>query len=146
VRAILRYQDTCFDGMGAPEAGVAGEAIPLGARVLKVVLDLDVLEMHGMATDAALALMEERDGWYDPAVLRAGRALWDSALPRQINRQIPLSEVQVGMIFADNVVGPDGLLRAARGQDVTPALLGRIRQDWISWSRTTSVSMILPGM
>jgi response regulator RpfG family c-di-GMP phosphodiesterase len=145
VRAILRYQDTCFDGQGAPDAGVAGDAIPLGARVLKVVLDLDLMEMQGMATDAALALMEERSGWYDPVVLDAGHALWDRALPAERSRQILLPEAQVGMIFADNVISPDGLLRAARGQDVTPALLDRIGNDWSAWSATHWVSIILPS-
>jgi response regulator RpfG family c-di-GMP phosphodiesterase len=85
VRAILRHQDTRFDGGGSPEPNVRGDAIPLGARVLKAVLDFDALHSRHAeggaasgehaAASRALDEMEARVGWYDPAILGVLREL-----------------------------------------------------------------------
>jgi len=75
VREILRFQDTRYDGVGSPTPGVAGDAIPVGARVLKVVLDFDLLELQGKSAAEALDVMAARTGWYDPEVLLALRLL-----------------------------------------------------------------------
>src|ERR1035441_2928734 len=48
VLEILRYREKDFDGSGLPDDGLMGEAIPWGARALKVVIDIDVLERHGL--------------------------------------------------------------------------------------------------
>ncbi|AHG90498.1 response regulator receiver [Gemmatirosa kalamazoonensis] len=142
VREILRFQNTHFDGAASPEPGVAGAAIPLGARVLKVVLDYDLLETQGMAADAALAALEARPGGYDPAVLAAGRQVWLPADPRPIVREMRLADVRPGMVFANDVVGSSGVLLVARGQEVTDALLERVRYDWRGWAHSQHVVML----
>lgn len=69
-----------WDGTGYPR-GVAGEAIPLGARILSVVDCYDALTSdrpyrRAMTTDEALAVIAERRGtMYDPHVVDAFRAL-----------------------------------------------------------------------
>jgi response regulator RpfG family c-di-GMP phosphodiesterase len=140
VRAILRFQDTHFDGTGSPEPRVAGEAIPLGARILKAAIDFDVLESQNLGAEEALTLMGTR-GWYDPAVLAAARAIWTSAPAPAATGAIRLSQVTVGMVFAADLLAPDGMLLAARGQEVTPALADRVRFDWDSWADSRMVTM-----
>jgi response regulator RpfG family c-di-GMP phosphodiesterase len=71
VREILHYQDKHYDGQGPPPNQTCADAIPWGARALKVVSDFDVLESQGYSVEVALDTMRVRRGWYDPAMLEA---------------------------------------------------------------------------
>jgi putative nucleotidyltransferase with HDIG domain len=73
---IVRHHHENWDGTGYPD-GLAGEAIPLGARILQVVDCFDALTSHrpyrrALSSDEAIAILEERRGtMYDPAVVDA---------------------------------------------------------------------------
>jgi hypothetical protein len=45
-------------------------------------------------------------------------------------RTIPIGEVRAGMTLATDVIAPNGLLFAGRGQRVTPTLVTRLREGW----------------
>jgi len=66
VARIVLYQHKHYDGSGLPADAIRGEDIPIGARILKVLMDLLELEAQKMPKAAALALMQQRQGWYDP--------------------------------------------------------------------------------
>ena len=128
VAAIVRYQHKRFDGKGFPSDALAGDDIPFGARVLKVVLDFDRLQTVGMGADSALVRMQTREGWYDPAILAAlarvgGRWTLDQT------RTVLAADLEGGMILAADIEGEDGALMAMRGQEVTVALARRIRSS-----------------
>ncbi len=53
-----------------------------------------------------------------------------------------LCDVAVGMVFAENVSMPNGIMLVARGQDVTRALLARINGPWEEFARNHSVRMV----
>jgi putative nucleotidyltransferase with HDIG domain len=75
---IVRHHHENWDGTGYPDQ-IAGEAIPLGARILAVVDCYDALTSNrpyrrALSPRDALALIEERSGtMYDPAVVAAFR-------------------------------------------------------------------------
>jgi len=71
VAEIVAYQDKLYDGRGFPSDDVRGTDIPLGSRILKAALDLDTLLSTGSRPETALAEINRRQGWYDPAVLAA---------------------------------------------------------------------------
>ena len=71
VRAILQNEPNSFDGNGNAPAAPKGQAIPLGARILKIVGDYDMLEAAGHESDAALSILQARKGKYDPDILAA---------------------------------------------------------------------------
>jgi response regulator RpfG family c-di-GMP phosphodiesterase len=129
VREILRYQNKNYDGTGLPYDSVRGESIPWGARALRVVLDLDVLETRGMPPALALDTMRGREGWYDPAILAAlararGGAEKES---KSVVRELLIRDLRTGMLFAEDVRTVKGLLLIARGYEVTVSLTERIR-------------------
>lgn len=126
VREILRYQNKHFDGGGFPADGVSGDAIPWGARALKVVLDLDELESQGQTASLAFDTMRGRIGRYDPAILET-LAEFRKSEPRAEVRELPLHRLQAGMVLAQDVRTSKGMLFIARGQEVTPSLLARLR-------------------
>jgi len=130
VRDILLYQRTWFDGTHSPVAGVAGRAIPVGARILLIADDYDVLESRNLTQAARLRVMESRIGVYDPALLAKLReALGNPVDGPAMDESVPmrLDRVRMGMIFAEDVVGPNGITLIGRGQEVTDALLERVR-------------------
>ena len=130
VRDILLFQRTWFDGTNTPIPGVSGSAIPIGARILLIADDYDVLESRKLSIAARLRVMEGRLGQYDPTLLAALRVALRNVPDTATGDEsvvVRLERVRVGMIFAEDVIGPNALTLIGRGQEVTPALVERLR-------------------
>ncbi|SMC24255.1 Response regulator c-di-GMP phosphodiesterase, RpfG family, contains REC and HD-GYP domains [Desulfacinum hydrothermale DSM 13146] len=126
VSEIIAYQEKHFDGSGIPKDDRYGDSIPLGARILKVVLDFDTLESAGLPRASAILQMKKRHGWYDPQVLRAlENVLGDEA--RFEVREIEIPDLKLGMIVGEDVVSLKDVLLIKKGQEITPALLERLK-------------------
>ncbi len=82
VAALVRSSRERFDGSGHPD-GLAGEAIPLGARIVAVCDAFDAMLSHrpwrpAMTTEAALAELRRGAGsQFDTAVVDAFDAVID---------------------------------------------------------------------
>jgi response regulator RpfG family c-di-GMP phosphodiesterase len=144
VREILHYQDKHYDGQGPPHNETCGDAIPWGARALKAVSDFDVLESQGYSVEVALDTMRVRTGWYDPAMLEALAKLRGDKPRDATVMKLPLHAVQPGMIFAEDVKTHSGLPLIARGQEVTPSLIERIKNLALNSTINDPVLVILP--
>jgi response regulator RpfG family c-di-GMP phosphodiesterase len=144
VREILRYQDKHFDGQGAPPGPVRGDAIPWGARALKAVLDFDALESRGFSVELALDTLRARAGWYDPAILEALAKLRAEKSHEAEVLRVPFHAVQPGMIFAEDVKTPTGLLLIARGQEVTPSFVEHFKKLALNAKISSYVQVIVP--
>jgi response regulator RpfG family c-di-GMP phosphodiesterase len=129
IRLILAHVRDRFAGGGHPEQSVQGEEIPLGARMLRVVIDYDDLCSQGHTPADAVGRLEAHAGWYDTAVLSDLRTIAGVQSTQRIY-ELRLAEVQAGMIFVDDVRAGDGTLLVARGQEVTASLLDRIQTFW----------------
>ncbi len=125
VREVLRYQRKNFDGSGEPRDRVAGEAIPWGARALRLALDFDSLEASGQPLTDIFATLRARKGCYDPVLLEALAQL-RGAPPTDEIALLPVAGMRPGMVLAEDVKTLSGVLLVARGQEVTPSLLARI--------------------
>lgn len=126
VRAILQAQEHNFDGAGAPSRAPQGEAIPLGARILKLVIDYDTLDAAGIDPGVALGTLQGRKGRYDPKLLDV-LARMKTKVASQGLSEIPLAAVRPGMFLVQDVLSKTSLLLVARGHEVTPGLLSRVR-------------------
>ena len=144
VREILAYKNTGFDGTNSPRRGVRGESIPLGARILKVATDLDALEASGMVAEVAIGALSARADTYDPRVVAAFVGAIESDTAPVHVRYVRLGEVIPGMVFAADVTGPNGLLLAARGQEVGRALTERLRYSMPEALLDQEVVVIVP--
>ncbi len=71
VADIIYYQNKHFDGRGFPDDSVFGEDIPLEARILKVLQDLNALSNGKTPTLSMVEEMKQKPGWYCPIVLKA---------------------------------------------------------------------------
>jgi len=126
VRAILQAQDQNFDGSGAAHSAVQGESIPLGARILRLVLDYDTLEAAGSDPALAIGTLQGRKGRYDPKLLEVLARLKSKTVTQGLS-EVGLAAVRPGMFLVQDVMSTTGLLLVARGHEVTQGLLYRLR-------------------
>jgi hypothetical protein len=95
-----------------------------------------------MSAALALDALERRSGLYDPVVLAALRRVCGVEQRTAVVQEMRLADVRPGMIFATDVIGTNGLLLVARGQEVTPSLVERIRNSWSGFATSTTVSVV----
>lgn len=126
VARIIAYQEKHFDGLGNPNDHLQGEDIPLGARILKVVLDFDILESRGVLKIKALKQLKQRSGWYDPVVLEALEEILGVEVQYE-SRNVTLQELRPYMILNEDVNTLKGQLLVSRGAEVSPVLINRLR-------------------
>lgn len=144
VQAILVHYDRRFDGAGASGHGPLGKDIPLGARILKIVADLDALETQGTPRRLALDILRSREGAYDPDLLEAFVAAFGAAQQDRA-MEIEIRALRPGMIFAEDVRTPAGTLLIARGQEVSARLVERFRYLMELAPKRRTVRVIVPG-
>ena len=70
VAAYVLYQGKNFDGSGFPQDGKAGNDIPIGARIIRILTDLASSLDEGADLQDTLALMFKYDGIYDQKLLK----------------------------------------------------------------------------
>ncbi len=125
IAEMIAYQEKRFDGSGVPNDSRKGEEILLGARILKAVLDFDMLETAGNSKSSALDQLKQRSGWYDPRVLTALKAVVATEAEYLV-RSVNLQELEVNMILAEDVKTVRGILLIAKGHEVSRPLLERL--------------------
>jgi len=143
VREILRFQDKHFDGGGPPADTPGADAIPWGARALKLALDLDALESEGLPVSLAFDTLRGREGWYDCEILRKLAEIRDSERRDQV-RELPLAKLRPGMILGQDVRTNKSVLFIARGQEVTPSLLEKLRNFAPGSFRDEAIRVVIP--
>jgi response regulator RpfG family c-di-GMP phosphodiesterase len=126
VQEILLHQNARFDGAGSPPSSPTGTRIPLGARLLKVVLDFDLLESQGLSRGEAIETLRGRSGWYDPHLLEVLAEFCARGAAERLILETELRAVRPGMVFVEDVVTPSGVLLIARGQEASERLMTRI--------------------
>ncbi len=127
VRAIVLHQARRFDGSGSPRSVTGtGAQIPLGARVLKIVSDYDVLEAQGKLAREALDVMAGRAGWYDAELLARFAQVVVGSEDGSI-QEVGLRGLVQGMVFTEDVRTQSGVLLVVRGHEVTESLIERFK-------------------
>jgi response regulator RpfG family c-di-GMP phosphodiesterase len=125
VRAAIRWQAARYgDPPGSPE-GPAGDGLPLGARVLRLVHDYDSLEAAGKPAAEALKAMTGRAGVYDPRLLNALMS-WVADVRSVEVVPVRVGELFSGLVLAEDVVAESGAKLLPRGHEITPSLLERL--------------------
>lgn len=124
VGEVIRAHHERYDGQGYPD-GLAGEAIPWPARCLAVAVGF---VESGLSKTAAIdAILAKSGSDYDPEAVRLFLKVSNLVqLPKQV-REIMLHELEPGMVLANGIYSPHGLLLIGEGQSLSPGTIAKIR-------------------
>jgi CheY-like chemotaxis protein len=106
------------------------KSTPLPVRILALALDLDALEASGAEAAEVRDGLRRRADRYDPVLVEALEA--DSAQATVVLKELRIQDLAAGMSFVDDVKTAGGMLLIARGHDVTPGVLERLRNFHLS--------------
>ncbi len=124
VGETIRAHHERFDGEGFPD-GLSGQSIPWTARCLAVAVHF--LEC-GLGRDQAIeSVVAESGKALDPEAVRLFLKVTHLLqLPRQV-QEVLLDELAPGMVLANGLYSPHGLLLVSEGQALNPAMITKIR-------------------
>lgn len=131
---ILRALYERYDGRGTPD-GLVGDAIPLGARVLRVASDFErlragAIERQRPDVEAACAWLRKGSGTrYDPMIVEVLAGLLIAPVRARRNvRTVAVRALRPGMVLAADVVSASGVLLLAQEHCLDAALITRLAQ------------------
>jgi response regulator RpfG family c-di-GMP phosphodiesterase len=100
--------------------------LPLGARILKAVMDFEERAAAGLDPRAVLREMKARRGWYDQQVLGALEQAVEHLDRGSVLRELPVDELSSGMILNQPLKTVKGALLIDKGQELTVSHLLRL--------------------
>lgn len=128
IAKIIAYQEKGYDGSGIPKDQVKGEEIPLGARILKVVIDFDTYKLRTNDENKAIALMKLDPNRYDPLVFKIlEEFVVDTTKEEVVEIEVTLDELKEGMLLAEDIRTKKGQLLITKGNTVTAPLIERLK-------------------
>ena len=127
VREILASYLKPYKKLDRHESTHELEQVRRWTQILRVAVDFDTLEAQGLSGAVALTTLKGRADQYDPQVLSAFLSLFGERKDGDKIRDISLAALRSGMVLAADVKLSTGTLFVARGYEVTPAFLERVR-------------------
>jgi response regulator RpfG family c-di-GMP phosphodiesterase len=144
VRDVIRLHTKHYDGSGEPADPRSREDLPLGARVLRIAVDLDHLHAQGLTSTQALTLLEKRRGFYDPVLLEALAQRVAARVDSEV-AEVTVGQLREGMRLARDVLTSTGALLVGREHVVTEQMLERIRNYQRAVGVAEPLYVLLPG-
>jgi len=98
----------------------------MGTHLMRAAIDFDRLTTRDVSKEEALAQMRQRELDYDPACLRA----LETFIPHEATMELRVlksAELRTAMVVDQDVRSKNGLILLAKGQEVTPSVLGRLK-------------------
>lgn len=116
---------------------------PVGAQVLKVVLDYDMLANKGLTTGAVFSRMRASRGVYAETLLAA----LESVIPPDtgyVRRRVSMRELKENMLLEEDIVSVDGMLLLSKGSELNEANIYRLIESTHSFEIVEPVSVLIP--
>ena len=126
VAMALTYRHKNYDGSGLPRDRVAGENIPLPARIVRAVFDFDRLQSDYPDEDP-LQLMRQLEGFYDVNVLAVLQDVQRLTYEESLFKEIPVEDLLPGMVLGQDVLDQSGRLIVGKGHELTSLMKLRLQ-------------------
>jgi CheY-like chemotaxis protein len=113
-------------GLATPTPGTTSSPL-IGAAidVVRTAIEFETLDGRGLPVESSIAVLECRED-SRPRILAALRAVKGVAAAQDTVRALAVSELDVGMRIAEDIVAVNGLVLIGRGMVVTDVLLDRL--------------------
>jgi len=118
IRLQLKHYDEYTEAMTNSEF----EEVLVGGQVLKAALDFDRYLFRGLGRNEAVELMRSQKKVYNPEILEIISGLRIERREQQ-ELNLPMNQISVGMVAADNIMAKNGALIIPKGQTITLPLL-----------------------
>ncbi|HWR04988.1 MAG TPA: HD domain-containing phosphohydrolase [Humidesulfovibrio sp.] len=116
---------------------------PFGARVLKVVLDYDMLLNRGLPAASIFTQMAGVKGVYDPEILAA----FESTIPVDtgyVRKRVTMRDLKANMILEESIVSVDGMLLLAKDAELNENNIYRLIESTRSFEIVEPVTVLVP--
>ncbi|MBM3515777.1 MAG: response regulator [Alphaproteobacteria bacterium] len=134
VAEFVYLQDRGFGGRGFPDDGPKLDAIPMGARVVKLLKDLAEASTGDTPPPAAVGKLVQNAGDYDPSILDIAKQLWGNVAaptaeekPATIRKSVPLDGLLPNDLILSAIRFKSGKLLLSEGIRVSVAQIERLR-------------------
>jgi response regulator RpfG family c-di-GMP phosphodiesterase len=123
VTLVVKHHHELWDGTGFPD-NLAGENIPLSARIVAVANDYDSMLQGTLGVtkykpdQAAKAIQKGKGRRYDPAVVDAFQAVLDGGVQSDDEKLVKQTEVRAGMKLNRDVYNSNGVLLVSAGHEL----------------------------
>lgn len=145
VARMVAYQLKHYDGSGLPEDALKGDDIPVGARILKIALDLDALNQRNIADAEAFRELASRKGWYDPKLLDIFAHTGERP-QRGEARRVWVEQLEDGMVLAENVVSKSNAMLVMKGHVITPMIRKQLGNFSRNYHIRQPIEVYVPGL
>lgn len=125
IAEMISYQLKGFDGSGTPRDKVKGEAIPLGGRILRIVLDYDLYLNLYENPRQAFSKLEEHSEAYDPELLYYIEGMLGVEARYEVQR-LSQHELHPGMILYEDILSTKGALLLRKSLELDKDKIDRI--------------------
>ncbi|MEQ8693900.1 MAG: response regulator [Gammaproteobacteria bacterium] len=131
VAQTIRYHQRGFDGSGFPADGPSGHDLPLGARVLKILVDLEAIT-HGVEPGPkAFSVLQGSPSQYDPELLAQIKTCLSVSEDEEKEGHeivdIPVSLLRPGYRLLENLELKTGRLILSKGTRLSKIQIERLR-------------------
>lgn len=132
VARIVLYQHQRYDGGGYPGDGIAGDALPLGARILRILHDRLELESDGIVKQAACDALRQHPGAHDPELLRRSFECFPAYLAQPLSadrpvHSVPVSALRPGQIAVSDILSRSDIVFLRAGHVLTATMIARLQ-------------------
>lgn len=131
-----RYDDSS-------ESGKLGSSIPLGARLLRIARDFDVLHGRGIPRPQVVEYLKANPGQYDPILLDG----FDQLVRKEtqpVSRVVSVNALKPGMILEDNLHSIEGTLLLRQRNTITLPLKMRLETMAASGQILPTLRVLVP--
>lgn len=127
---LVEHHTERFDGTGFPD-GLAGDKIPLGARILAVADGYETLRQFEDPTNALAAVARQKGHAYDPEIVNLAIAQirtseLDSASGAN-TALVPVLELREGSVLADAIFDDRGAMLVSPGRELTRPIIEKVK-------------------
>lgn len=125
-------QNKGYDGSGFPDNDMAGQQIPLGARLLRILNDLATNSVGPTPTREAFVKLNDEKNLYDPQLLADVRTYFqdkaedNGGMKRKV-LELPVSMLLIGDILKSDLENDYGNLYLSAGHTISPMHIEHIR-------------------
>ena len=121
----IKYQNKNYNGTGFPLDQVQGDDIPIGARILRVVMAYDSALEQGELPERAFAMIQDDENSYDLQVVAALEEVV-KLKTRFVVKEVTMKTWPNDCILAQDIVTRDGTLLVHSGQEVNESMKIRL--------------------